>query len=124
MTLLERLRELEAAATPGPWEYEHIGQSVYKTPIGNGEKICDIRGWGWLLHKHETDEAREAEQDANAEFITLSRNALPLLLAVAEAAKWVMETTDHAYVLNQAAVKGALKGLKAVLAKLEGGEGE
>lgn len=45
--------------------------------------------------------------------------ALPVLLEVVEAAKWVMETTDHAYVLNQAAVKGALKDLKAVLAKLE-----
>lgn len=45
--------------------------------------------------------------------------ALPALIAVAEAAKWVMETTDHAYVLNQAAVKGALKRLDAALAALE-----
>ena len=45
--------------------------------------------------------------------------ALPALIAVAEAAKWVRETTNHAYVLNQAAVKGALKRLDAALAKLE-----
>ena len=46
--------------------------------------------------------------------------ALPRLIEVAEAAKWVRETTNHAYVLNQAAVKGALKRLDAALAKLEG----
>ena len=46
--------------------------------------------------------------------------ALPALIEVAEAAKWVRETTNHAYVLNQAAVKGALKRLDAALAKLEG----
>jgi hypothetical protein len=46
--------------------------------------------------------------------------ALPALIAVAEAAKWVRETTNHAYVLNQAAVKGALDRLDAALAKLEG----
>ena len=45
--------------------------------------------------------------------------ALPLLIEVAEAAKWVRETTNHAYVLNQAAVKGALKRLDAALAALE-----
>ena len=45
--------------------------------------------------------------------------ALPALLEVAEAAKWVRETTNHAYVLNQAAVKGALKRLDAALAALE-----
>ena len=53
------------------------------------------------------------------EFDTLV-DALPALIAVAEAAKWVRETTNHAYVLNQAAVKGALKRLDAALAKLEG----
>ena len=87
MTLLERLKELNAAATPGPWDGEELGVAVYKTPIGDGKKICDIRGWGWLLHKHATDEAREAEQNANMFLIAESRNALPLLLAVVDAAK-------------------------------------
>ena len=50
----------------------------------------------------------------------IREESLPALLAVAEAAKWVRETTNHAYVLNQAAVKGALKRLDAALAKLEG----
>ena len=45
--------------------------------------------------------------------------ALPALLEVAEAAKWVRETTNHAYVLNQAAVKGALNRLDAALVRLE-----
>ena len=45
--------------------------------------------------------------------------ALPALIAVVEAAKWVRETTNHAYVLNQAAVKGALKRLDTALAALE-----
>ena len=51
-------------------------------------------------------------------------NALPALIAVAEAARWVKETTSHAYVLNQAAVRGALKKLNAALAKLEAMERE
>jgi len=58
------------------------------------------------------------------ENLWLRDEALPALIEVAEAAKWVRETTNHAYVLNQAAVKGALKRLDAALAKLEGGRSD
>jgi hypothetical protein len=90
MNTLEKLKELQAAATPGPWEFDPIGVTVYKKPVGNGEKICDIRGWGWLLHKHDNDEAREAEQNANARIIVQLRNNAEALLEVVEAAQAVL----------------------------------
>lgn len=129
MTLLERLKELNAAATPGPWDGEELGVAVYKTPIGDGKKICDIRGWGWLLHKHATDEAREAEQNANMFLIAESRNALPLLLELAEAGK-ALRTADVAFYEAKGVsfyenrrlferTRDAEERLDAVLAKLE-----
>lgn len=65
--LVQRLRELEVKATPGPWE-------------GSGRDDC---GYGWL---HGLSGSRHLmhgqyrEQPHDARFIAALRNALPLLL--------------------------------------------
>jgi hypothetical protein len=74
MNMIERLKKLEAVATPGPWK-------------------CGIRKDASLwLSMGEFGITRHAQFDFagfkdDAEFIALSRNALPKLLAVAEAAR-------------------------------------
>jgi len=40
---------------------------IFKTPIGVGEMVAQIRGWGWLQKKGE--KAGIAEQEANARLI-------------------------------------------------------
>jgi len=52
--------------TPGPWEFDGMAY-IFKTPIGDGEMVAQIRGWGWLQKKGE--EAGIAEQNANARLI-------------------------------------------------------
>lgn len=110
MTLLEKLKELSAQATPGPWEVSKNLPWVVVSPepakLGEGHVYVSCACGG-------------GNNEGNSAYLASALNALPALIAVAEAAKWVMETTDHAYVLNQAAVKGALKRLDTALAKLE-----
>ena len=120
MNTLDKLKELQAAETPGPWE-------VHRTDVGD-EFVCMVPSRidgpgatvvdddGGMCPYNEEWEAKTLE--ANAELIVTMRNNAEALIEVAEAAKWVRETTNHAYVLNQAAVKGALKRLDAALAKL------
>ena len=107
MNMLEKLKELQEAATPGPWDREG-----FYNVLRIAKKSLD-----WELVNPTEDTLMPDEKDA--EYIVTLHNALPALIEVAEAAKWVRETTNHAYVLNQAAVKGALKRLDAALAKLE-----
>ena len=122
MNTLDKLKELQAAATPGPWEVhrtdvgDEVGCFVPSRIDGVGATVVDDDGG--MCPYNEPWEVKTLE--ANAELITTSRNHIDALIEVAEAAKWVRETTNHAYVLNQAAVKGALKRLDAALAKLEG----
>ena len=103
MNTLERLKELQAKATPGPC----VGSGAEILPSGDLRYYIDFPGI-------------KTGSVAGSIALGESINALPALLEVAEAAKWVRETTNHAYVLNQAAVKGALKRLDAALANLEG----
>ena len=105
MNTLDKLKELQAAATPGPWKVNPDGAEEWwytDTILGEG-------GAGGAV---------ASCTKGNAPLVVTAINALPALIEVAEAAKWVRETTNHAYVLNQAAVKGALKRLDAALAKL------
>lgn len=71
--MLERLKELEAKATPGPWQ-----------AVGNGVHAKDraIAGEGFLF-----DHEGVLCDDDDARLIAEMRNALPKLLALAEAAK-------------------------------------
>ena len=100
---LERLKELSQQATPGPCKVITL---EFNEESGDIRYVVEFQG----VKSGSVPEARRLEAGINA---------LPALLEVAEAAKWVRETTNHAYVLNQAAVKGALKRLYAALAKLE-----
>lgn len=68
---IEELKRLAEAATPGPWEYQQLGQSIYAESVGGCrlEKskfmLADIRGWGHL--QYIPDGA--AKQDANGAYI-------------------------------------------------------
>lgn len=71
--------------TPGPWEYEPTGQTVYGISEGGCNKIVEtfmvanIRGWGHLQYLPNGAEI----QDANGRLIA----AAPDLLAACLAAK-------------------------------------
>ena len=74
MNALERLKELEAKATPGPWESVDFGV--------HSERVA-IAGRGFLVND-EVDSVYCHQSDAD--LIAEMRNALPKLLAVVEAA--------------------------------------
>jgi hypothetical protein len=85
---LARLRELDANADPAPWKAEWYtstsGSTYVSTITGAGRAIgSDLAEW----------------QDANALLIVAARNALPQLLAIAEAARDVV-TMDGRFPLN------------------------
>lgn len=75
---LDRLRQLDEAATAGPWEQEsgYLGDepycSIYVTkPDGEPQGLAEI------------NDSIEAGQ-GNAELVTYLRNAVPAILAMAE----------------------------------------
>lgn len=89
MTIIDKLRELEAKATAGPWAYSPYGDEntcgVGVVMDANDEPIVGL---------DETEDsivvesvAPEVEGHANAALIAAMRNALPALLRVAEAAR-------------------------------------
>lgn len=101
MTLdIDRLRQLEAEATPGPWEADGAG-------IGHGER--------WIAHGN-VRYPSEATAEADAEFIAEARNALPELLDELETLRakvaLAMEATywDRPYDTRIAAIRAALDG--------------
>ena len=74
---IERLRQLEKAATPGP-----VAVSWYQF---GGDSIPQFETIA---------EGGIAQDDADYELYCAARNALPALLDIAEAASWLMEDTD------------------------------
>lgn len=97
MTILERLKELEAKVTPGPWEIdkEDVGDEEFiyiPTGItgGNGKRV--VGSVGGLCS--EDCDLGEGELEANAELITLLRNNLPVLLEVVEALEMVVDQLE------------------------------
>lgn len=127
MTLLEKLKELSQQATPGPWRWTDVDygpgfESYEERKDGPFSALWSDGANKPVMVAQDASSYRamfDTPHDVDASLILAMVNALPALLEVAEAAKWVRETTNHAYVLNQAAVKGALKRLDAALAKLE-----
>ena len=113
MTLLERLKELSQQATPGPWAVNPDGAEEWwysDTILGEG-------GAGGAL---------ASCTEGNAELIVTAINALPALIAVAEAAgRWhkakVALRAAEGEENQQAAVEYFLAndGLSAALAALE-----
>lgn len=79
MKLLERLRALEQAATPGPWKHD-LGNADVEGPRPERAEVC-VRGEHGNYH-------------ANLELIAAVRNALPLLLDVAEAVERFRDDAD------------------------------
>lgn len=74
---LQRLRELEARATPGPWKATH------KTTFGGGEiGFADISGPA--TGRYGGVEYRCSSTNADADFVAALRNAAPALIAAAE----------------------------------------
>ncbi len=74
--MIKKLRELEAEASPGPWEHIHIHF---------GEELIKM---GQQVSFEDTERARGYMQlEADAVLVVELRNALPKLLAVVEAAK-------------------------------------
>lgn len=80
MTPLERLKELNEKATPGPWT---LGKGIYTIrPTYRDRMVARTRIAGTI---HYSDE----EDAANAEFIAATRNLLPELIALWEEANRV-----------------------------------
>lgn len=81
MTTLDRLRELEQAATPGPWNASMDTHPAHVARLGQWE----VYGRRYVSGVVARDAALIAE----------ARNALPALLDIAEAARAVMEEWDE-----------------------------
>ena len=124
MTLLERLKEQQAKATPGPWEVSKDLPWVVISPepakLGKGHVYVSCGG---------------GNNEDNATYLASALNALPDLIAVAEAAKMVLkvaadwdkvhpEDADYDTVLGDHIV--SVSELDAALAKLteEGGRAD
>ena len=92
---LERLKELEQAATPGPWRV-----------VGRGYRL---RGFPQVEMPDEKISYFPVDTDANADLIVTLRNNAEALIEVAEAAREVARVLCY----------DNLERLDAALAKLE-----
>ncbi len=77
--MIERLSELERAATPGPW---HV-------------KAASDGCWWLILEGGPLVASGFTERVENADYIAASRNALPALLEVARAAETLVFDAPH-----------------------------
>ncbi len=104
MSLMNRLRKLEAEASPGSWEHIHIHF---------GEELIKM---GQQVSFEDTERARGYMQlEADAVLVVELRNALPKLLAVVEAA----EAIQLHVMPNDEAASDKLTILQEALAALE-----
>lgn len=98
---LTRLAALAAAATPGPWLYRGKSDSVHQAPWGPyqyGDQVFRFN-----------DE--EAPSDADCEFILAARDAVPALVAIAQAAHRVVNAdNDRDQAAAIALLRSALDG--------------
>lgn len=106
MKTIERLRELEKAIHPGKW---YVGGGEYSRPdqvrpwlphVAGGIPICSTN------HRWNNDEEGDSDEPecseyarrnayASAAFIAESRNAMPALLALVEAAERFRDLTER-----------------------------
>lgn len=86
---IDKLKALLADATPRPWTYDDYGQLIYTLKPGTtciDIRIADIRGWGELRAGKGLSTNQAADmQDATGRLIVETINALPKLIAEAEA---------------------------------------
>lgn len=81
-TYLGRLRELEEAASPGPWQmYYTFGCKDLPSEIRHGDGTRTHLEWN----------SHSDSSCADVELIPVLRNALPVLIAIAEAQSRALE---------------------------------
>ena len=98
MNIIERLKELMAAATPGPWI------------VGGSYTVRTMRSaLDWIARMRDRHHKHDDEDKANALLIVAMHNALPDMIEVAEAAREVARVLCY----------DNLKRLDDALAKLE-----
>lgn len=118
MNLIERLKELDAKATPGPWQW------VQGNEVGDWHAIVGPRhDKNWIKASDDfilTDGSACGEYSADidvdgpdAHLIAEMRNALPKLLAVVEASK------NHVDGLIKGDLDGSKDALAAIIDSLE-----
>lgn len=93
MTTIDRLRELEAAATPGPWQWDGDNDVMVTAPderwvanVGNWGRQNAAQGVGDMENSSLLSNIYEMDQ-RDAALIAEARNALPALLDIAKAAR-------------------------------------
>ena len=107
-TVLDKLRELDAAASPGPWRMDW----------GTRDELPGILS----IHLLEVDTSNLSTNFANAQLAALSHLILPLAEALEgldSCAKWDGGDTPVAVELNYTEFAAALAVSRTVLAKLE-----
>ena len=125
MKTIERLRELEKAATPAPWGIDHDKRD------GGVDQIVECRSGRTLTVAFGTSDGNEDDFP----LIAATRNALPALLAVVEAQAaeirawrdlWDAMKKDHNGPHTQKLLKklAAEEKTDAALRALEGGSHE
>lgn len=90
--MLERLEQLEKAATPGPWV--RGGRGLHSEQL-----VASFNKDGSLSSRHSGDHlpvfwdstGRKKRYSEDCDLIAAARNALPALLAVARAAEGIFE---------------------------------
>jgi hypothetical protein len=86
--MIDRLRELDSAATPGPWK-EYLRGYVVADASPQDDATPDDE-----VGTYFSAELYGPNIDADAALIPEARNALPKLLAIAEAARDVLENVS------------------------------
>lgn len=95
LVTLPELKQLLETATKPPWTYEELSQMVWARSVEGASSIesmhmiADVRGWGHLGYLLDGSEM----QKANGKLLAASRGALPLLVAIAEKAKELVDAT-------------------------------
>ena len=90
MNLLEYLKQLEAEATPGPWEFKANPTPGEYSDNFSGDctyKVYPKGGDYWSYFISDEPYYNTAPKKPDAELLVAIRNALPKFLAVVEAAK-------------------------------------
>lgn len=139
MNTIERLGVLEAKASPGPWGWTNHGEKSNNAVLGTfyamDDECTPLFGHvteeeydettGEYKRVADLDESVAYKEDnanyADFAFMAAARNALPALLAVAEAAKR-LENGDTIRLRNDGypATANAIDKLREALAALEG----
>ncbi len=87
--LLARLRELESCATKGPW-MESLGVIKDQENVNDICAVADREFW--------SSDLTGIQDEANSQFIVITRNTLPVLLQVVERQNEILKS--YAYRLD------------------------